>query len=150
MRVVVGLLALTLAACGESSAPPSAPPQVTAPMQPVSSEVWNAPNSELEAVEPTIFQIVGAPTVWDALAPLGRAFEGGEGAPTLTVHFRTEGDGQVADIVRTGLADDSLGSEHIRIEFRREPEGWYPTNAYRRHTCRRASDPQLWSSAPCP
>jgi len=112
---------------------------------------WEAPASEFEAVEPTVFGVVGSPAVWDALAPLGRRGLAADETPeTLDAHIRVEGEGLVADVLHANLADDAISAEHVRIEFRREPEGWFPTNAYRRHKCRRAREPAAWSTALCP
>ena len=152
-RFGFALAVLVLAACGDVSNAPTAPAEAPAPPPAVSADgtPWSAPNSDFEAVEPTIFGIIGAATVWDALAPIGRSsLESTEGSPGLKVNVRAEGEGFVADVIRSGLADDAVGDEHVRIEFRREVDGWYPTNAYRRHTCRRAADPEQWSTNPCP
>jgi len=56
----------------------------------------------------------------------------------------------IADVIRSGLVDDSVRADHVRVEFRREPEGWFPTNAFRREQCRRGPDAGRWSAAPCP
>lgn len=112
---------------------------------------WEAPAGEFEAVEPTVFGVVGSPAVWDALAPLGRRGLAADGTPeTLDAHIRVEGGGLIADVLHENLADDAISAEHVRIEFRREPEGWFPTNAYRRHKCRRTTEPAAWSTALCP
>lgn len=148
--VIVLAIALALAGCGIQD-PPQRPqtPQHGQPAQ-ATLDILAAPNEEFEAVEPTVFGIIGAPTVWDALAPLGRSFEPEGADPALIVRIRVSGDNQIADIVRTALADDAINAEHIRIAFRREPEGWYPTNAYVRRKCRRAPDPETWTPAQCP
>jgi hypothetical protein len=110
-----------------------------------------APASAFRAIEPTEVGITGAPTIWAALAGLGVTVpEGSEGNQGLSVLVRREGDMYVADVVRTGLLDDSVGSDHVRIEFRREPEGWFPTNAFRRERCRRGAGADQWSAQPCP
>jgi hypothetical protein len=56
----------------------------------------------------------------------------------------------VADLVRAGLADDSVAAGHVRIEFRREADGWYPTNAYRRSQCARGGQAGQWTTGLCP
>lgn len=117
---------------------------------PEPTDVFAAPNEEFEAVEPTIFHIIGAPTVWDALAPIGQSFAPEGSDPTLTVRIRVSGNDRTADVLRTSLADDAISSEHIRIEFRHEPEGWYATNAYVRQKCRRGPNPEVWTRASCP
>jgi hypothetical protein len=148
--LVVFAFACALAGCGIQDQPerPETPPNAEQP--PTATDVFAAPNEEFEPVEPTVFSIIGAPTVWDALAPLGQSFEPEGADPALTVRIRVSGDDQIADVLRTSLADDAINSEHIRIEFRREPEGWYATNAYVRQKCRRGPDPEIWTRAPCP
>lgn len=147
--VFILVFAVALAGCGvPDQAQRRQAPQRGEPA-PAAVDVFAAPNGEFEAVEPTVFGIIGAPTVWDALSPLGQSFEPEGADPALTVRIRVSGNDQIAEILRTDLADDAIDSEHIRIEFRREPEGWYPTNAYLRHTCRRG-DPEVWTRAPCP
>jgi hypothetical protein len=145
--LIVSAFAFALAGCGVPHGPET--PQ-HAEQSPAAAEVFAAPNDEFEAVEPTVFRIIGAPTVWDALAPLGQSFAPEGAGPALTVRIRVSGNDQVADVLRTDLADDAINSQHIRIEFRREPEGWYPTNAYVRQKCRRGPDPEIWTRAPCP
>jgi hypothetical protein len=56
----------------------------------------------------------------------------------------------VADIVRSGLLDDSVGASHLRITFRREIDGWYPENGFRRMQCRRGASAGQWSANLCP
>lgn len=157
--LVISLLAMMLAACGQSvsDAPPAPPLEEEAPAlstaslnaAPVDAALLAAPNSEFMAIEPTEVGVVGAADVLEAIAPLISEESVGEGE-TLTVSVRDISGGKVADIVRNGLQDDSIGAAQVRIEFRREPDGWYPTNAYRRAQCRRAADPNAWSVAPCP
>ena len=149
--LIVVACAVALGGCDlliREQRPQSPPHAEQAPS--AAADVFAAPNEEFEPVEPTIFRIVGAPTVWDALAPLGRSFEPEGRDPTFTARIRVSGEDQIADILRTGLADDAVGTEHIRIEFRREPDGWYPTNAYERQKCRRGPSPDTWTRAPCP
>lgn len=148
--VFVLAFAFSLVGCGIQEQPqrPQTPPHADVPS--LATDVFAAPNEEFEPVEPTVFRIIGAPTVWDALAPLGHSFEPEGADPTLTLRIRASGGDQIVDVLRTSLADDAINSEHIRIEFRREPEGWYPTNAYARRKCRRAPDPEIWTRAPCP
>ena len=107
-----------------------------------------APNEAFTAIEPSEVGVFGAPTVDEALAPL-LGPEGAEGA-SLYFTMRESGDSTVADIVRSGLADDSVSAGHVRIEFRREPDGWYPTNAYRRAQCVRGALAGQWTSELCP
>jgi hypothetical protein len=109
------------------------------------------PADRFVAVEPTEVGVVGAPTIWEALAPIGKGVpEGEEGDQTINVALRKDGEIYVADVVRTGLLDDSVAADHLRIQFRREPEGWFPTNAYRRHECRRGRNAGKWATEACP
>lgn len=68
----------------------------------------------------------------------------------LSLSVRENGDDAIADIVRTDLQDDSVSGGHIRIEFRREADGWFPVNAYRRTQCARGAEAGQWTSGLCP
>lgn len=157
--IVIAAAALLLAACGQSNTGTTAPGELTeapgaleesAAIQapPVDAVLLAAPTSAFTAVEPSEVGISAAETIAQAIEPLASP-ETAEGAD-LHVSVKEEGDNATADIVRAGLADDAIGSAHVRIEFIRSPEGWYPTNAYRRCQCRRAADPAAWSASPCP
>jgi len=146
--LIVLALAFALTGCGILDQPPG--PQTPQNEEAPAADVFAATNEEFEPVEPTVFGIIGAPTVWDALAPVGQSFEPEGANPALTVRIRVSGDDRTADVLRTSLADDAISSEHIRIEFRREPEGWYATNAYVRQKCRRGPNPEVWTRASCP
>ena len=61
-------------------------------------------------------------TALDPLIAVGAHEEGG----SLSLSIREEGDIATADVVRAGAQDDSVAAGHLRIEFRREPEGWFP------------------------
>jgi len=151
---------LTLAACGqpqsqqeaEVSAPPIDAPEISEParaaLPPVDASLLGAPNSAFTAIEPSEVGVFGAPDVLQALDPL----LGPEVTEGANVHLtvRETGDEAIADIVRTGLQDDSVAAGHVRIEFRREPDGWYPTNAYRRTQCARGGEQGQWTAGLCP
>jgi hypothetical protein len=151
---------LTLAACGqpqgeqvaEGSAPPVETPHVSESMRaelpPVDPALLAAANSSFTAIEPSEVGVFGAPSVMEALDPL-LGPEVSEGS-TMHLSVRESGDNAVADIVRTGMLDDSVSAGHVRIEFRREPEGWFPTNAYRRSQCARGGEAGQWTSGLCP
>ncbi|MDX2274942.1 MAG: hypothetical protein NW206_05775 [Hyphomonadaceae bacterium] len=154
-RIVFLCGALVLAACGQQNAdePSSAPPPpsemseaLAAP--PVDSALLAVPNTAFAAIEPTEIGIIGAPTVEDAIAPL--TVDTHEENGSLQVSLQETDDNAVADVVRLGLADDSVAGAHLRIEFRREPDGWYPTNAYRRFQRARGDVAGQWSVTPCP
>jgi hypothetical protein len=151
---------IALAACNqqqpqeaEGSAPTvESAPEVSAPVRaelpPVDASLLGAPNDAFTAIEPSEVGVFGAPDVMQAIDPLLSA-EVTEGANVhLTV--RETGDEAIADIVRTGLEDDSVSGGHVRIEFRREPDGWYPTNAYRRTQCARGGEAGQWIAGLCP
>ncbi len=151
---------LALAACGqqqgqeeaEGSAPAIDLPEVSEPVRaelpPVDASLLGAPNSAFTAIEPSEVGVFGAPDVLQALDPL----LGPEVTEGASVHLtvRETGDEAIADIVRTGLQDDSVAAGHVRIEFRHEPDGWYPTNAYRRTQCARGGEQGQWTAGLCP
>ena len=153
MRVLLCVLAAAmLSACSPpADAPATAPVTTPATTESATPPPWDAPTDAFEAVEPTIFGIIGAATVWDALRPIGREGpDSAEGSQTVTIFIRNDSVHTVADVLQTGLADDAISDQHLRFEFRRDVDGMYPVNAYRRHKCRRAEDPQQWSTSPCP
>ncbi len=155
-------LALILAACGQNQ--PSDQAQSggsTTPYEesqaedteretlpPVDSALLGAPNELFTAIEPSEVGVFGAPSVMEALDPL-LGPEMTEGA-SVHLSLREEGATTIADIVRTGLADDSVAAGHVRVEFRQESDGWYPTNAYRRMQCARSASPGEWTTGLCP
>jgi hypothetical protein len=154
-RIVLFCAALLLASCGQPAPEQStdvtseAPPAVDTPDAPaVDAALLAAPNTDFAAVEPTELEIIGAPTVAEAIAPLTADTHAESG--TLQVSIHETGDNAVADVVRLGLGDDAVAGAHLRIEFRREPDGWYPTNAYRRFQCARGAVAGQWSVSPCP
>lgn len=148
-----------LAACERQSTAPAEPPAApAAALEPQYAErstigevdplLLNAPMATFAAIEPSEVGVFAAPTVMEALTELigVGAHEGGENVQ-LTV--RESGDVATADIVRMGIADDSVRGGHIRIEFRREPDGWFPTNAYRRLMCARGPNANHWQAELC-
>ena len=158
--IFVGL-ALGLAACGqeqqgepevEGSAPTYEAPELAEPpraeLPPVDASLLAAPNSAFTAIEPSEVGVFGAPDVLQALDSL----LGPEVSEGSNVHLsvRESADQAVADIVRVGLLDDSVSAGHVRIEFRREADGWYPTNAFRRSQCARGGEAGQWTAGLCP
>lgn len=117
-------------------------------LPPVEAVLLEAPNSAFVAIEPTEIGVIGAPDIREALGPLVSAEALGEGE-AVQLSVRETGDNAIADIVRTGLADDSVSGGHVRIEFHREEDGWFPTNAYRRNQCRRGANAGAWTTEPC-
>lgn len=162
-RLVFLAVAVALAACGqqqqsgsnEATTPASPSYQDEAAeggaapeIQEVDAALLAAPNDGFSAIEPSEVGVFGAPTIREALEPLF----GPEMTEGATVHLtvRENGDTAVADIVRSGLADDSVSAGHVRIEFRREPDGWFPVNAYRRTQCARGAEAGQWTTGACP
>lgn len=149
-----------LAACNqqqqqeaEGSAPPiDGPSEIAAApradLPPVDASLLGAPNSAFTAIEPSEVSVFGAPAVMEALEPLlgPEVMEGS----SVSLSVRESGDDAVADIVRTGLQDDSVSGGHVRIEFRREADGWMPVNAYRRTQCARGGEAGQWIAGLCP
>ena len=147
-------LACALAACGSSTQAPQAPPsQEVEELAPsnfpeVEPLLLQAPSSDFVAIEPTEIGIVGGGDIRDTLAPLisVEALSDGE---SVEMSVRENGDEAVADIVRIGMADDAVQAGHVRVEFHRAPEGWFPVNAYRRHQCRRGANAGAWTTELC-
>lgn len=159
-------VALTLSACGQQQ-PAGAGGEMPAPsdyatsgdgaptddasepLEEVNPALLAAPNTMFTAIEPSEVGVFAAPTVMQAIEPLigPQAFEGDA---AVSVSVRTEGDIQIADVVRENIPDDSVAAGHVRVEFRQEPEGWFPTNAYRRSMCRRGPNANQWTAELCP
>ena len=160
-RYAAAACAVLLAACNqqpadreaEGSAPPIETPSEAmadagAEIPPVDAPLLGAPNDAFTAIEPSEVGVFGAPAVMDALEPL-LGPEMMEGAD-VSLSVREDGDQAVADIVRTGLQDDSVSGGHVRIEFHREADGWFPVNAYRRRQCARGGEAGQWTAGLCP
>ncbi len=159
-RYALAACVVALAACNqqqdqpeaEGSAPSVDTPEITEParaeLPPVDPSLLGAPNDAFTAIEPSEVGVFPAPAVMEALEPLlgPEVVEGSD--VTLTV--RENGADAIADIVRTGLQDDSVSGGHVRIEFRHEADGWYPTNAYRRTQCARGGEAGQWTAGLCP
>ena len=155
---VLSVAVLTVAACGQSQPTETSPPplaedeiidETDASLPPVEPALLAAPTSTFTAFEPSEIGVAGAPDIMTALDPLiatGAHEEGG----SLYLTVREEGDIATADVVRAGAQDDSVSAGHLRIEFRREPEGWFPTNAYRRVQCARGALANQWTDGLCP
>lgn len=156
---VAALALLALAACNQQgpsgpSEPAGSEPvneaETQAPqLPPVDAALISAPNSTFTAFEPSEAGIEGAATVHEALGPIVSP-EGVSEGEQLHLTVTEQGDTAVADIVRINRSDDAVVSGHVRVEFRREPEGWYPTNAYRRAMCRRGPRANQWTTEACP
>ena len=120
------------------------------PLPQVDGALLEAPSTEFVAIEPTELGVIGAPTVEQAIAPLIGSPETYEEGASVSLSIRESGETATADIVRADIPDDSVAAGHVRIEFHREPEGWFPTNAYRRSLCRRGEAAGQWTSGLCP
>lgn len=145
---MIASLAAMLVACGAPAPEAPAVPQTATdrPSEappPVDPELLSAPNDAFTAVEPSEFQVFGAPTVAEAVQPVLAGVD-------VALSIREASDSAIVDVVLGNMEDDALAAQHSRFEFRREPDGWYPTNAYRRQQCRRGELAGQWSASPCP
>jgi hypothetical protein len=161
---IVVAAAVALAACGQpqnegSETGPSSQTDEAAPVDEaealpalpgVDAALLAAPSTEFVAIEPSELGVVAAPTVDEAIAPLVGSPEAHEEGASVSLTVREVGDTATADIVRADIPDDAVSAGHVRIEFHREPEGWFPTNAYRRSQCRRGDMAGRWTSGTCP
>ncbi len=115
------------------------------------ASLFDAPNRLFMGVEPSVLGLTGAPTVWEVLAPIGRRSpEGLEADQRTDLRIRMEGDAVRADIVQSGLLDDAVAAEQVRLYLRLDSEGWWVANAYVRQKCRRGADAGAWTNEPCP
>jgi hypothetical protein len=160
---IMAAAALTLAACGQQaqkgqdSEPASQIEDAVGdeggalpPLPQVDAALLEAPSTDFVAVEPTELGVIAAPTIEEAISPLVASPETFEEGASVSLTVRETGDTATADIVRSNIPDDSVSAGHVRIEFRREPEGWFPTNSYRRSQCRRGELTGQWTSGLCP
>jgi hypothetical protein len=161
---IMAAAAFALAACGQQTQKqdePGSSSQIEdsvgadeagapAPLPQVDPALLAAPTSEFVAIEPTDLGVFGAPSVEEAIAPLVGSPETSEEGASVSLTVRETGNTATADIVRSDIPDDAVSAGHVRIEFRREPEGWAPTNAYRRSLCRRGEFAGQWTSGLCP
>jgi hypothetical protein len=155
--LVLAALLMGVAACSPPAAPSgevatAEPTQAPAPATaaPAQADASAVPAASFKAREPSEIGVQAAPTIWQAIAPLAQNTpEGVEGKQELRVTIKRGANGYVADVVDDGLLDDSVATEHHRIEFRREPEGWFPTNAYSRWICRRGDNAGQWTTEAC-
>ena len=161
---IIVVAALALAACGQQSKTgeetgPSSQvedgaldegAQELPPLPQVDAALLQAASSEFVAIEPTELGVIGAPTIEEAIAPLVGSPETFEEGASVSLTVREAGETATADVVRANIPDDSVSAGHVRIEFRREPEGWFPTNAYRRSLCRRGELAGQWTAGLCP
>jgi hypothetical protein len=155
-----------LAACGQQQQPaaegggegasavseaPGAGDEETLPagIGEVDPSLLAAPNEYFTAIEPSEVGVFAAPTVMESLSDLV-GLGAHEGGGDVQLSIRESGDAATADIVRSSIPDDSVIGGHIRIEFRREPDGWFPTNAYRRVMCARGPVANQWTTEVCP
>jgi hypothetical protein len=155
--------AFALAACGqqtqqgqETSPPVQAEEGASdeapelAPLPQVDAVLLEAPSTTFAPLESSELGVSGAPTIEEAIDPLVGSPEAHEEGASVSLTIRESGDSAIADIVRSNIPDDSVAAGHVRVEFRREPEGWFPTNAFRRSLCRRGELAGQWTSGLCP
>lgn len=160
---IMVVAALALAACGQQSKTgeetgPSSQVEDSAmseeealpPLPQVDGPLLEAPSTDFAAIEPTELGVIGAPSIEEAISPLIGSPETHEEGASVSLTVREAGETATADVVRANIPDDSVSAGHVRIEFRREPEGWFPTNAYRRSLCRRGELAGQWTSGLCP
>jgi len=161
---IIAAAAFALAACGQEpnqgqEAGPSSQVEEGAgegavaelpPLPEVDATLLAAVASDFAPIEPTELGVIGGTTIAEALSPLVGSPETHEDDASVSLSVRETGDTAIADVVRGNILDDSVSAGHVRIEFRREPEGWFPTNAYRRSLCRRGELAGQWSSGLCP
>ena len=135
--IPIGLISLSLlvSACATASPP---------------SSDYDATDDQFLAVEPTTLGLIASPTIWQVLEPIaGGTPESTEGNQSLKVYVRKSAGGYQADVIISGLMDDSLMARHVRLDLRKEPEGWFITNALVRYRCYRSETP-AWQTALCP
>jgi len=120
------------------------------PLPQVDGALLEAPATAFTAVEPSELGVSAAPTIEATIDPLVGSPEAHEEGASVSLTIRENGDLATADIVRSNIPDDSVAAGHVRVEFRREPEGWFPTNAYRRSLCRRGDAAGQWTAGMCP
>jgi len=160
---IMAAAALALAACGQQSqrgqeTGPSSQIEESVdegaeelpPLPQVDAALLEAQSTAFVAIEPTELGVIGAPTIEEAISPLVGSPETFEEGASVSLTVREAGETATADVVRSNIPDDSVSAGHVRIEFRREPEGWFPTNAYRRSLCRRGELAGQWTSGLCP
>lgn len=163
---IMALAALSLAACGpqaQQDGEPGGPSQIDngfgpdddertplPPLPQVDGALLEAPTAQFMAIEPSELGVFAAPAIEEAIDPLIGSPEAHEEGASVSLTIREGAQTATVDIVRSNIPDDSVAAGHVRIEFRREPEGWFPTNAYRRSLCRRGERAGQWTRELCP
>ena len=141
------VLCLSLAACGvnapEGAQAPDAPGRVAHEDGTVSFG-----SARYQPVSPAELRIAAAPTIWQAMAPLGAVPESMEGRQALEFSIRQEGNAMVAVMTRRGLMDDAMSADEVRVEFQQDAGGWTPVEAYARRQCRRGPA-SGWTTEQC-
>ena len=144
-------LAMLLAACT-----PAAPTAASAPEAPTSHAaavnhgdgIVSFGPATYRATDPARLGIQAAPTIWQALSPLGVVPESMEGRQRLDASIHDDNGAMVAVVTRWGLLDDAISADEIRVVFEQDQGGWAPRQAYQRHQCRRAQTG--WTTEVCP
>ena len=73
-----------------------------------------------------------------------------EGAPTIMLDLRREGDLAVVEMVRTGLLDDAVSAERYRGVSEPVAGGWFHGELGVQFKCARGENPDEWTMGPCP
>ena len=88
------------------------------------SSDYDASDDQFLALEPTTLGLIASPTIWEVLEPVaGQTPQSTEGNQSLKVYVRKSDNGYKADVIESGLLDDSLKARHVRLDLRKEPEG---------------------------
>ena len=141
------VLCLSLAACGVNAPEGAQAPDAAGRVAHEDGTV-SFGSARYQPVSPAELQITAAPTIWQAMAPLGAVPESMEGRQALEFSIRQEGDAMIAVMTRLGLMDDAVSADEVRVEFQQDVDGWRPVEAYARRQCRRGPA-SGWTTEQC-
>ena len=141
------VLCLWLAGCGVSAPESGQEPEA---VQRVAHEDGTVSfgSARYRPTSPDELGLAAAPTIWQAMAPLGAVPESMEGRQALEFSIRQEGDAMIAVMTRLGLMDDAVSADEVRVEFQQDVDGWRPVEAYARRQCRRGPA-SGWTTEQC-
>ncbi|MDC0834805.1 hypothetical protein AY599_26540 [Leptolyngbya valderiana BDU 20041] len=84
------------------------------------------------------------------LLETGDSLEGRQ-RETLEIEYPSgDRDYAVIEYTQIGLADDSVGSIHHRLELQSSPSGWIVEWVGARYQCARGDNPNAWTNELCP